>query len=71
MPDSEVARPEDTAHGLGWESAAGLTFPLNQRLGLTPGVRCRTLSRDITMGGLTRSATLSYVMAGVGLSIAF
>jgi hypothetical protein len=62
---------DDTGHGLGWEAAVGLTFPLTQRVGLVPGVRYRTLSPDITVGGVTRSATLSYVTAGIGLSVTF
>jgi len=62
---------DDTGHGLGWEGALGLTFPLTPRVGLMPSVRYRTLSRDITIDNLTRSATLSYVTAGLGLAIAF
>lgn len=61
----------DTDHGLGWEAGAGLTIPLGARLGVTPGVRFRSLSRDITVGGRTRSSTLSYVTAGAGLAFAF
>ncbi len=61
----------DTGHGLGWEGAVGLTFPLGQRFGLMPSVRYRTLSRDITVDGITSSATLSYVTTGLGFSIAF
>ena len=44
---------------------------MNERFGLTPGLRYRTLSHDITVDGVTRSATLSYVTAGVGFSIGF
>jgi opacity protein-like surface antigen len=61
----------DTKHGLGWELGGGLTLPLSQRFALTPGVRYRSLSRDLTLGSGTRSATLSQVNAMVGLTIAF
>jgi hypothetical protein len=61
----------DTGHGLGWEAGAGITFPLGTRFALTPGVRYRELSRDITVGGRTRSSTLSYVATGVGISFTF
>jgi hypothetical protein len=62
---------DDTGHGLGWEGGVGLTFPLNRRFGLMPSLRYRSLSRDIAVGGITSSTTLSYVAAGLGLSIAF
>lgn len=61
----------DTDHGFGWEAGAGLTIPLGARLGVTPGVRFRSLSRDITVGGRTRSSTLSYLTAGAGLAFTF
>ena len=61
----------DTKHGLGWEGGAGLSLPLNNRLALTPGVRYRSLSRDLTLGATTRSVTLGYVTAGVGLALTF
>ena len=62
---------QDTKHGLGWEAGAGLSVPLTQRLSIAPGVRFRTLSRDITVNNRTQSSTLSYVTTGVGLVIAF
>ena len=61
----------DTGHGLGWEVGAGFTVPLGVRLGLTPGVRYRTLSRDVNVDGATRGSTLSYVSTGVGLVYTF
>lgn len=61
----------DTGHGLGWEAGAGVTFPLGSRLAFAPGVRYRTLNRDLTIASTTRSVTLTYVAATVGLTIAF
>jgi opacity protein-like surface antigen len=61
----------DTDHGLGWEVGGGLTIPLRDRLALTPGVRYRALSRDLALGQTTRSVSLRYVTATVGLTIAF
>ncbi|AHG93261.1 hypothetical protein J421_5726 (plasmid) [Gemmatirosa kalamazoonensis] len=61
----------DSGHGLGWEGGAGFTLPLGTRFALTPGVRYRELSRDITVGGRTRSSTLSYVTTGVGVAFSF
>ena len=63
---------QDTGHGLGWEVGAGLTVPIGARLALTPGVRYRTLSRDLKVGTTSSgSATLSYVVLGTGLSFSF
>jgi len=61
----------DSGHGLGWEAGAGLVFPLNPRLSLTPGVRYRSLTRDVEIGGVTDSRTLSYATFGAGLSFSF
>lgn len=62
---------EDTGHGLGWEAGAGLSVPLGARLALTPGVRYRSLTRDLTLGGAPRTATLAYTTAGIGLAYTF
>jgi opacity protein-like surface antigen len=61
----------DTKHGLGWEVGAGVTVPLSDRFSLTPGVRFRSLPRDLTVGSITRSVTLNYATATVGLTFAF
>jgi hypothetical protein len=71
IEDDEGEIIADTGHGLGWEAGAGVTFPLGSRLAFAPGVRYRTLSRDLTIASSTRSVTLSYVAATVGLTIAF
>jgi hypothetical protein len=61
----------DTGHGLGWEAGTGFTIPLTARLGLTPSVRYRTFSRDVTLAGATRASTLSYVTTGIGIAFTF
>jgi hypothetical protein len=71
VEDESGKNIDDSGHGLGWEGAVGLTFPLGQRFGLIPSLRYRSLSRDLTVDGVTSSATLSYVTAGLGFSIAF
>jgi len=62
---------DDTGHGLGWEVGGGLMVPIGARLGLTPGIRYRTLSRDVNVSGTKRASTLSYVSTGLGLAITF
>lgn len=71
LEDEDGELIADTGHGLGWEAGAGVTFPLGSRLAFAPGVRYRTLSRDLTISSTTRSVTLSYMAATVGLTIAF
>lgn len=71
LEDEDGELITDTKHGLGWEAGAGVTFPLGSRLAFAPGVRYRTLTRDLTIASSTRSVTLSYIAATVGLTIAF
>jgi hypothetical protein len=61
----------DSGHGLGWEAGGGLALPLSARLTLTPGVRYRTLTHDVAIGGTTSARTLSYLAVGTGLSFSF
>lgn len=61
----------DTGHGLGYELGGGLVVPVGARLRLTPGVRFRSLTRDIELAGGKESGTLSYLAAGVGVQFSF
>lgn len=61
----------DTDHGLGWEAGAGISWPLNDRIAVAPGVRIRMLGREIDMGLGVQEATLTYLTAGVGVVISF
>lgn len=61
----------DSGHGLGWQTEAGLVFPLGEKWRLMPGVRYRSLSRDIEIGNVTTSTDLRYIDLGVGLSVTF
>jgi hypothetical protein len=61
----------DSEHGLGWEGGAGLAVRLADRWQLTPGVRFRSLSRDLTAGSVTTPADLRYLAVEVGLSRRF
>lgn len=61
----------DSGHGLGYELGAGLSFPLGTRLAVTPGVRFRSLSRDLEVGGASESSRLSYLIVGMGLAFGF
>jgi hypothetical protein len=61
----------DTGHGLGYEVGGGLAIPFGTRVSLTPGVRYRSLSRDLEIGTASGSARLSYITLGTGLAISF
>jgi len=61
----------DSGHGLGWEAGAGLAIPLGARVALTPGLRYRTLERDLTISGTSSSVTLSYMSFGAGVAFTF
>ena len=61
----------DSGHGLGWQAEAGLVIPLSENFSLLPGVRYRTLSRNIEIDNPNTSVDLNYVSVGVGLSWSF
>jgi hypothetical protein len=60
----------DSGHDLGWEVGGGLRVPVGERTFITPGVRYRTLSTELTVGQV-RSVDLSYVAAEIGLAWTF
>jgi hypothetical protein len=61
----------DTEHGLGWEAGLGVSWPLTNRIAVTPGVRIRMLGREIDMGLGNQDATLTSLTAGLGVVIGF
>ena len=61
----------DSGHGFGWEAGAGVAFPLGDRWHITPGVRFRSLTRDIDVGAIRTPVTLRYVAAEIGFSRSF
>ena len=56
----------DSEHGLGWEGGAGLAVVVADRWQVTPGVRFRSLSRDLAFGSATTPADLRYLAVEVG-----
>lgn len=61
----------DTGHGLGWQLGAGVVAPLGSKWRLMPGIRYRSLSRDLEIGNVTTDLDLTYVTVRVGLSRTF
>lgn len=61
----------DSGFGLGWETGAALTFPFGNEWRFSPGVRYRSLSRDVTFDGQDRTLDLRYVTFEGGLTRSF
>lgn len=61
----------DSDHGLGWQAGAGVAFDIGNRWMLKPGVRYRSLSRDIEIGNTTTDVDLTYFNFAVGISKSF
>lgn len=61
----------DSGHGIGWQIDAGIVIPIFNRLHLMPGVRYRSLYRDIEISNLITSVKLNYVSVGLGLAMSF
>lgn len=59
----------DSDHGLGWQAKVGISFNLSSdKWVIKPGVRYRSLSRDIEFGNTTTGIDLPYFNFGVGIS---
>jgi len=61
----------DSDHGFGWQIGAGPVITLGQNWKLMPGLRYRSLSRDIEVGGVSTDVELTYFTAGVGIMRTF
>jgi len=61
----------DSGHGLGWEGGLGLVMSVGERLTVTPGVRVRSLTRDLDFGPGDRSVDLRYVAFELGVGWSF
>lgn len=61
----------DSDHGLGWQAEAGVAFDLGNRWMLKPGLRYRSLSRDIEISNITTDLDLTYFNIAVGISRTF
>lgn len=71
LEDETGAQAWDSGHDLGWEVGGGFSVPVSQRLKLTPGVRFRSLSRDVDVGGAMTPTDLRYVVVGTGIVYTF
>lgn len=61
----------DSGHGFGWQIEAGPVVTLGQKWQMMPGLRYRSLSRDIEIGEIDTNVDLTYLSAGVGIMRTF
>lgn len=61
----------DSDHGLGWEAGVGLLFGLGDRWLLGPGIRYRSLTRELTADGVTGDVDLRYLTLELAVSRTF
>lgn len=71
MEDSAGRFVSDSGHGLGWEAGIGVGFRLGERWRITPGMRFRSLSRDLIEASVVNPVTLRYVAFEVGFGRSF
>ncbi len=56
----------DSGHGYGWEAGAGVSLRIAERWSVVPGIRVRSLNRDITLANVTTPITLRSVALEIG-----
>ncbi len=66
VEDDEGEIIGDSGHGLGWEVGAGLSVPLGSSWRLTPGLRYKSLSRDLEVGSANADWDVSDVTFELG-----
>lgn len=61
----------DSGHGVGWEAGAGVSVPVGGHARFRPGVRYRSLSRDLDVGAGDERVDLRYVTAEIAFAWRF
>lgn len=71
IEDADENPVDDTGHGAGWEAGAGVALRLFGGWTLSPGVRYRALSREVSFGDFDPELYLEYLALDVGLGFTF
>ncbi|MCF8305300.1 MAG: porin family protein [Ignavibacteriales bacterium] len=58
----------DSGHGLGYQIAGGIEFPIGSNLYLSPGIKFNSLHRDIDLAGQGKTLEHNYFSLRVGIS---
>jgi hypothetical protein len=61
----------DSGHELGWEVGGGLHVPVGTSFAITPGVRYRALSGEVTLAQVVRPVDLNFIAAEIGVTYTF
>ncbi len=61
----------DSGHGAGWEVGFAIVYPLSESWRLSPGLRYRGLSRDVSISGTTTDIDLRYMTFNFGVTRGF
>jgi hypothetical protein len=68
IEDSGGELAADSGHGLGWEIGTGVVLPLGGAWRLTPGIRYRSLGRELVVGSLSQEVDLTYAALELGFA---
>jgi len=71
LEDADGNLIDDSGHGFGLEGGAGLSVPFAGRWSLTPGVRYRKLSRDLTVEGIEVPVKMESLAFELGVGVSF
>lgn len=71
LEDADGVIIADSGHGFGWEVGGGLTWDVNPRWYLSPGVRYRALDRDVDLDDVTNELNLTYWALQLGVGFRF
>jgi hypothetical protein len=58
----------DSGHGLGWEIGTGVVLAFGNAWRFTPGIRYRSLGRELVLGGVATDVDLTYAALEMGLA---
>lgn len=67
LEDDSGTLLDDTGRGLGWEAGAGLALSVGSGWSVTPGIRYRSVSRDVEIGSSTTEIPLQAVALEIGV----
>jgi len=71
LEDADGTRVDDSGHGFGLEGGAGISVPFAGRWSLTPGLRYRTLSRDLEVEGVEVPVKMESLAFELGVGVRF
>lgn len=71
IESSDGVVAHESGHGFGWEFGAGLSVPVRGLWSVTPGIRYRSISRNLDIANVVTPVELQSVAFELGLSRSF